>query len=148
MKPNAASHRLIAFSRIASNTGARSPGEELMTCNTSAVAVCCAKASSRSAVRSASSRRRSAMTRPASIVVSLAITERRQRRLFHSVHDLDEGCAGAFLVELAARRAADTDPTGDIAARHDPWHAYPPHLSLLVAASIGQQQGPRKSSLP
>src|SRR6516162_2261419 len=28
-----------------SNTGARSPGEELMTCNTSAVAVCCSNAS-------------------------------------------------------------------------------------------------------
>ena len=37
--------RLCAFSSIASNTGARSPGEELMTCNTSAVAVCCSKAS-------------------------------------------------------------------------------------------------------
>jgi hypothetical protein len=43
-----------AFSSIASNTGASSPGEELMTCNTSAVAVCCASASSRSAVRSSS----------------------------------------------------------------------------------------------
>ena len=30
-------HRLIAFSSITSNTGPRSPGEELMTCNTSAV---------------------------------------------------------------------------------------------------------------
>ncbi len=36
---------MCAFSSIASNTGARSPGEELMTCNTSAVAVCCSKAS-------------------------------------------------------------------------------------------------------
>ena len=35
----------VAFSSIASNTGARSPGEELMTCNTSAVAVCCSNAS-------------------------------------------------------------------------------------------------------
>ena len=43
--PNAASHRRIAFSSIASNTGARSPGEALMTCNTSAVAVCCSSAS-------------------------------------------------------------------------------------------------------
>ncbi len=34
-----------AFSSIASNTGARSPGEELMTCKTSAVAVCCSSAS-------------------------------------------------------------------------------------------------------
>ena len=32
-------HR-VAFSSIASKTGARSPGEELMTCNTWAVAVC------------------------------------------------------------------------------------------------------------
>ena len=36
---------VCAFSKIASNTGARSPGEELMTCNTSAVAVCCSNAS-------------------------------------------------------------------------------------------------------
>ena len=43
--PNAAPHSRIAFSSIASNTGARSPGEELMTCNTSAVAVCCSSAS-------------------------------------------------------------------------------------------------------
>jgi hypothetical protein len=34
-----------AFSNIASNTGVRSPGDELMTCNTSAVAVCGSKAS-------------------------------------------------------------------------------------------------------
>ena len=40
-----ASQSRIAFSSIASNTGARSPGEELMTCNTSAVAVCCSNAS-------------------------------------------------------------------------------------------------------
>jgi hypothetical protein len=36
---------VCAFSNIVSNTGARSPGEELMTCNTSAVAVCCSNAS-------------------------------------------------------------------------------------------------------
>ena len=34
-----------AFSSIASNTGARLPGEALITCNTSAVAVCCSSAS-------------------------------------------------------------------------------------------------------
>jgi len=45
MAPNEASHRPNAFSSIASNTGARSPGEELMTCSTSAVAVCCSNAS-------------------------------------------------------------------------------------------------------
>src|SRR5260370_5552138 len=43
--PNAASHSRVALSSIASNTGASSPGEELMTCNTSAVAVCCSSAS-------------------------------------------------------------------------------------------------------
>ena len=42
MRPRKAA---CAFSSIASNTGARSPGEELMTCNTSAVAVCCSNAS-------------------------------------------------------------------------------------------------------
>ena len=35
----------IAFSSIASNTGVRSPGDELMICSTSAVAVCCSRAS-------------------------------------------------------------------------------------------------------
>ena len=49
--PKAASHRRIAFSSIASNTGARSPGELLMTPNTSAVAVCWSSASVSSAVR-------------------------------------------------------------------------------------------------
>ena len=37
--------RRAAVSTSVSNTGPRSPGEELMTCNTSAVAVCCSKAS-------------------------------------------------------------------------------------------------------
>jgi len=36
--------RRIAFSSIASNTGVRSPGDELMTSKTSAVAVCCCSA--------------------------------------------------------------------------------------------------------
>ena len=49
--PKAASQRRIAFSSVASNTGARSPGEELMTCNTSEVAVCCSN-DSRVSVRS------------------------------------------------------------------------------------------------
>src|SRR5205823_923001 len=43
--PNEASQRVWAFSRITSKTGARSPGEELMTCNTWAVAICCSRAS-------------------------------------------------------------------------------------------------------
>jgi hypothetical protein len=43
--PNAASQRGIAFSSRVSNAGASTPGEELMTCNTSAVAVCCSNAS-------------------------------------------------------------------------------------------------------
>ncbi len=42
---------LCAFSRIASNTGARLPGEVLITCNTSAVAVCCSSASLCSVIR-------------------------------------------------------------------------------------------------
>ena len=41
----AASHRRVAFFSIASNTGTRSPGDELITCRTSAVAVCCSRAS-------------------------------------------------------------------------------------------------------
>ena len=43
--PISASHSRSAFSSIASNTGARLPGEALITCNTSAVAVCCSSAS-------------------------------------------------------------------------------------------------------
>ena len=35
-------------------------------------------------------------------------SRRCARRLFHPVGDLGEGRTGAFLVELAARRAADT----------------------------------------
>ena len=35
----------VRLSSIASNTGARSPGEALITCSTSAVAVCCSSAS-------------------------------------------------------------------------------------------------------
>jgi len=38
-------HSAMALSSIASNTGARLPGELLITCNTSAVAVCCSNAS-------------------------------------------------------------------------------------------------------
>ena len=45
IRPLAASHKSSAFSSIASNTGVRSPGEELMTCKISAVAVCCSSAS-------------------------------------------------------------------------------------------------------
>jgi hypothetical protein len=49
--PKAASHNPSALSSIASNTGARSPGDELMTCKTSAVAVCRSFASFSSRVR-------------------------------------------------------------------------------------------------
>ena len=51
--PDAASQSVCAFSKIASNTGVRSPGEELMTCSTSAVAVCCSSASRVSVMRRA-----------------------------------------------------------------------------------------------
>ena len=43
--PCAPLHSRVAFSSRASNTGARSPGDELMTCSTSAVAVCWSRAS-------------------------------------------------------------------------------------------------------
>src|SRR5215472_3546789 len=61
--PWGAPHRVCAFSNIASKTAATLPGDELMTCNTSAVAVCWANASSRSALHSASWRCISAMSR-------------------------------------------------------------------------------------
>jgi hypothetical protein len=59
-----ASHSRIAFSSMASNTGARSPGEELMTPSTSAVAVCCSSASRNA--RSLSLRRVMSLTAPTS----------------------------------------------------------------------------------
>ena len=43
--PITAPHNRIAFSSIASNTGARLPGDALITRSTSAVAVCCSSAS-------------------------------------------------------------------------------------------------------
>jgi len=49
--PRVAPQSVCAFSSIASKTGWSSPGEELMTCNTSAVAVCCSS-DSRSSVNS------------------------------------------------------------------------------------------------
>src|SRR5262249_12323311 len=53
------SHRRIAFSSMASKTGVRSPSEELMTCSTSEVAVCCSRASDSSRVRALTCRCRS-----------------------------------------------------------------------------------------
>ena len=50
-----ASHRRVAFSRMASNTGCRFVGELLMTFKISAVAVCCSSASVTSALRACSS---------------------------------------------------------------------------------------------
>src|SRR5262245_6228060 len=44
-RPNVASQIRTAFSSIAANTGSRSPGEVLITCKTSDVAVCCRSAS-------------------------------------------------------------------------------------------------------
>src|SRR5215467_1499422 len=46
--PNPASQMRVAFASIASNTGSSSPGDLLMTCSTSEVAVCCSSASLRS----------------------------------------------------------------------------------------------------
>ena len=51
--PKSASHSVCAPSNIASNTGPRSPGDEFMTPRTSAVAVCCSKASRVSVIRRA-----------------------------------------------------------------------------------------------
>src|SRR6478736_211023 len=42
--PRSASQRAVAFSRIASNTGLRSPADRLMMRSTSAVAASCARA--------------------------------------------------------------------------------------------------------
>ena len=63
MIPKLASHSRVAFSSIASNTGVRSPGEELMTRSTSVVAVSRCKDSSRSARASLSRRCNSALAR-------------------------------------------------------------------------------------
>ena len=41
-----ASQMRVAFARMAWNTGSSSPANELMTCSTSEVAVCCSRASS------------------------------------------------------------------------------------------------------
>jgi hypothetical protein len=49
--PRVAPQRVRASSNIASKTGCSSPGEELMTCNTSVVAVCCSS-DSRSSLNS------------------------------------------------------------------------------------------------
>ena len=73
--PNAASHSRIAFSSIASNTGARSPGDELITCSTSAVAVCCSNAS-RVSVRAERSPSRSPPERRSSDQPDLPLGER------------------------------------------------------------------------
>jgi len=53
--PNLASQIRVAFSRMAWNTGSSWPGELLMTCRTSEVAVCCSSASARCSRASTSS---------------------------------------------------------------------------------------------
>ena len=54
--PARAAQRRVAFLSMDWNTGSSSPGELLMTCNTSEVAVCCSSASARCFCASASSR--------------------------------------------------------------------------------------------
>ena len=49
--PKLASQRRVAFASMASKTGSNSPGDELMTRSTSAVAVCCSSDSVSSRVR-------------------------------------------------------------------------------------------------
>src|SRR5215510_9334557 len=51
--PNLASQMRTAFSSMALNTGSSWPGERLMTCSTSEVAVCCSRASFSSRVSAA-----------------------------------------------------------------------------------------------
>ena len=53
--PNLASQMRVAFASMAWNTGSSSPGELLMTCSTSEVAVCCSSASESSRVRACTS---------------------------------------------------------------------------------------------
>src|SRR6266478_3684071 len=71
--PKLASQRFVAFSSIASNTGARLPGELLMICRISPIAACWASASSRSAVRASSSRRSASTACLGSICASSGI---------------------------------------------------------------------------
>jgi len=84
--PSATAQRPCAFSRIASNTSARSPGELLMTCSTSALADCCASASPSSAERASSCCCNSAMVRRRSATLSFAATLTRtpRRALFRA----------------------------------------------------------------
>jgi len=53
--PNLASHKRVAFTSMAWNTGPRSPGELEMTRSTSEVAVCCSSDSESSRVRACTS---------------------------------------------------------------------------------------------
>jgi len=53
-RPQETRHSRVARSSIASNTGPRSPDDELMTCRTSVVAVFCSRASASAALHSAS----------------------------------------------------------------------------------------------
>jgi GAF domain-containing protein len=69
-----ASQMRVALSSMARNTGSSSPGDELMTCRTSEVAVCCSSASARCFCVSASSR-----VRPSSCFCRSAAEERRRR---------------------------------------------------------------------
>jgi len=47
-------------------------------------------------------------------MTTASASRRRAGGLSHPVGDLGEGGPGAFLVELAARRAADTNPADDM----------------------------------
>jgi hypothetical protein len=67
------SQRPTAFSSIDLNTGARSLGEELMTCSTSAPAACFASASSRSPARSSTLRCNSVLARCRSATASSSV---------------------------------------------------------------------------
>ena len=78
-----ASQRRVAFSSMDWNTGSSSPGELLMTCSTSEVAVCCSSASLRSSVRW-----RSSLSRR---VFSMAITAWSAKFVTSSIVLVGEG---------------------------------------------------------
>src|SRR5207244_691989 len=123
-------------------TGARSPGEELMTCSTSAVAVCCSKASRVSVIRRAFS---IAMTACAakfrSSAISLSVNGRTSSRDVAMAPSSPSFVRAATEREPAtARRPSDVDP-GEVAGRRIDDLQYPGGRGLLLQrlARLGQQ---------
>ncbi len=84
MMPNLPSQMRTALASMASKTGSSSPGELLMTCSTSEVAVCCSSASERSSVRWRNS--------PSRRVFSMAITAWAAKLVTSSICFSLNGC--------------------------------------------------------